>query len=307
MRLKPFVAVGILALAAVSVNCNRMPAETVTYDFVSLDTTYVSRNVAVPATLVTPQGEQDQLFPLVVMAHGHGGSREEGGGYRLVAEALAERGIASVRMDFPGCGDSTELFSENNLSNMVLDMQAAREFAVAQPGIDGARVGLLGYSMGARVAALLSEIDPSYRTMAMWAPAVYNGATREQKEFDRLGGPNMYDTLKQRAVEEGMAEYETRWGTTLLLGPRWFVDMEQSMPLQALSAFEGPLLVLYGDTDDVVPPEIPEAAIAAATSSSVVVGHKVAGASHALGFYTNRPEIAAEVVATTADFLDQNL
>lgn len=307
MRIKPLLAICTLTLAAALASCDNMSDESGSYDFTSLDTTYQSRNVAVPATLVIPRGKQDQVFPLVVMAHGHGGSREEGGGYRLTAEALAERGIASIRMDFPGCGDSTESFTENNLGNMLQDMQAAREFAVAQPGIDGSRVGLLGYSMGGRLVALLSAIDPSYRVMAMWAPAVHNGATRERQEFDTLDGSDTYESLKQRAVEDGMVEYETRWGTKLQLGPRWFTDMEQSMPLQAIAAFEQPLLVLYGEADEAVPREIPEAAIAAATSSSVVVGHPIATAAHALGFYTNRPEIAAEVVQTTADFLNQHL
>jgi dienelactone hydrolase len=307
MREKPLLTACILTLAAALASCNNMSDEIGSFEFVSQDTTYESRDVAVPATLVTPQGKPGEVFPLVVMAHGHGGSREEGGGYRLTAEALAERGIATIRMDFPGCGDSTESFAENNLSNMLQDMQAAREFAVAQPGIDAGRVGLLGYSMGGRVVALLSAIDPSYEAMAMWAPAVHNGATREQQEFDALGGPGGYEALKQQAVAEGSAEYETRWGTKLQLGPGWFVDMEQSTPLQDISTFEGPLLVLYGEADDVVPREIPEAAIAAATSSRAVVGHPVASAAHGLGFYTNRPEIAAEVVKTTADFLAQHL
>lgn len=104
-----------------------------------------------------------------------------------------------------------------------------------------------------------------------------------------------------------MAEYTTRWGTTLQLGYRYFIDLEQTKPLESIARFEGPLLVLYGDQDDVVPPEISEAAIAAAKNSSEVVRHVVVSANHALGFYTNRPEIAAEVVDKTVEFLRQRL
>jgi len=64
------------------------------------------------------------------MAHGHGGNRDEAGGFTRMAEALAQRGIASVRMDFPGCGDSQEPFTQNNLGNMVKDLLAARDFAI---------------------------------------------------------------------------------------------------------------------------------------------------------------------------------
>ena len=94
----------------------------------------------------------------------------------MVAEALAKEGIASIRMDFPGCGDSTEPFTNNNLTNMLADLQAGREYAVANAAIDPERIGLLGYSMGGRLVSLLSEIDPTYKAMTVWAPAVSNGA-----------------------------------------------------------------------------------------------------------------------------------
>ena len=139
--------------------------------FQSVDTTIQSRGVAVPVTFVVPVSDEPRKFPIVIMAHGHGGSREEAGGFRLVAESLAKRGVASIRIDFPGCGDSSESFTNNNLSNMLLDLQSARGFARSRTDVDNERAGLLGYSMGGRLVALLSEIDPSYKAMVTWAPA----------------------------------------------------------------------------------------------------------------------------------------
>ena len=273
-------------------------------EFRTTETTIQSRGVAVPVSYVTPVITGNERLPLVLMAHGHGGSRHEGGGYQLAAQAMAKHGIASIRVDFPGCGDSTESFTNNNLSNMLLDLQAAREYAASQPEIDSDRVGLLGYSMGGRLVALLAEMDSSYKVMAAWAPAITDGA---QSMLDPLGGPDAYNMLKERARTTGMAEYTTRWGTKLQLGYRWFTDLEETKPLESLATFEGPLLILYGDQDDVVPPLTAEAAIVAARSSSQVVRHVVIGADHGLGFYTNEPEIAAEVVDTTAIFLKERL
>lgn len=273
--------------------------------FVSIDTSYESRGVLVPATIVTPANSEDGSFPLVVMAHGHGGSRQEGGGYQLVAEAMAKRGIASIRMDFPGCGDSTESFAENNLTNMLLDLQAARSFAETEIQADADRVGLLGYSMGGRLVALLSEIDPSYRAMVAWAPAVSDGADREMETT--FGSIDAYREFKQRANDEGSVVYTTIWGTDLELGPEWFRDIETSKPQAALAKFTGPLLVIYGEADQVVTPDVATSAVSAAVNSSGAVELGIPDAQHGLGFYTNRPEIASLVVESTAEFLAENL
>jgi len=271
----------------------------------SVDISFESRGVMVPATIVTPANTDGKPMPLVVMAHGHGGSRQEGGGFEMTAAAMAKRGIASIRMDFPGCGDSSESFAENNLTNMLLDLQAGRKFVASEVEIDPDRVGLLGYSMGGRLVALLSEIDPSYQTMVTWAPAVSNGAEREM--LTTFGGPEDYELNKQRALTEGSSVYTTQWGTDLEVGPGWFRDIEASQPLTALAKFSGPLLVIYGDADDAVFPEISASAVAAATNSSEATELKIPGAGHGLGFYTNRPEVASLVVETTADFLAERL
>lgn len=274
-------------------------------EFSSVDTTFESRGVSVPATIVAPASKSGESVPLVVIAHGHGGSREEGGSFPRVAAELAALGIASIRMDFPGCGDSTESFTENNLSNMLIDLQSARAYAQAQGGIDASRVGLLGYSMGGRLVVLLSEIDTSYRVMVAWAPSVLDGADRER--VVTFGGPDEYEAHKRRAQQEGSSVYTTRWGTNLEVGPGWFTDIEGTSPQAALAKFSGPLLVIYGDADESVSPSISAAAASAAINSSEVVSVEIPTAKHGLGFYTNRPEIADQVVETTVDFLAKRL
>ena len=295
----------VVAASVLMVGCiDHEPGTSPDYAIETIDTTMLSRGVAVPVTLVRPVVGGGRRYPLVIMAHGHGGSRQEAGAFPAVADGLAKRGIATIRIDFPGCGDSSESFAENNLSNMLADLRAARDFAQATADVDESRIGLFGYSMGGRLAALLSEIDPRYTVMALWAPAVASGATREKAEF---GGQENYDMLKQTARDTGAVEYMTRWGTRLLLGYRWFEDMEQSRPLDALAKFSGPILVLYGDADDVVPPPIAKAALSAATRSGDVVEVVIPTAQHGLGFYTERPEIAARVVEVTVDFLGSRL
>lgn len=105
-----------------------------------------SRQTSIPITLVRPLGGSQPL-PLVILIHGHGGTRHEAGGFTQVAQMLAQQGIASVRMDFPGCGDSTESFAQNNLSNMLADITTTQRYAETQLDIDAMRIGVLGFSM----------------------------------------------------------------------------------------------------------------------------------------------------------------
>ena len=280
------------------------PEQAATFDFLSIDTTVSSRGVAVPVTYVQPAVAEGESFPLVVMLHGHGGTRNEAGGYTSVAESLAAHGIASIRMDFPGCGDSTESFANNNLGNMLKDVQAARDFALTHKQVDNGRLGLLGYSMGGRLALLHAAAAGDYKAVVAWTPAGQNGAA---SMLDFLGGQAAYDEFKARAATEGFAPFTTRWGQEQKLGLQFFTDMEESRPLDEAAKIRAPLLVLYGDLDDVVLPSVSEAVIAAATMSPEVVRHVVKGADHGLGLYNNEPALTEEAVQTTVDFLNQRL
>ncbi len=96
-----------------------------------------------------------QGWPSVVILHGFTGNR--GGDHRLLpllSRFLAARGVASLRFDFRGSGESHGDFSEMTVTREVQDTQAAFEYLRRQTGIDPERTMLLGFSMGGLVAAL---------------------------------------------------------------------------------------------------------------------------------------------------------
>jgi len=258
----------------------------------------------VPATFVRPVGADGGEVPLVVMAHGHGGSRNETGAFGRVAAALAEQGVASIRMDFPGCGDSSEPFTENNLTNMIADILASRDLAVAHPGIDPARVGLFGWSMGGRLVLMLADRNDEFRAIATWAPAANPGAG---SMIDFLGGPDAFAAAKATAARDGFFPFTTRWGQAQQLGERFFIDMEQSDPLSHVRQFRGSLHVLYGDRDDVVLPEVAELAVSNARNAVEVVRYVVRGADHGLGVFSNEPQFTDEAIRETVTFLSASL
>ena len=83
-------------------------------------------------------------LPLVVLCHGFTGSGD--GHFAPLAADLAAQGIATVRLDFPGCGNSTEPFTAYTLSNMTDDVESAITYMQQTYGTG--RTALVGHSMG---------------------------------------------------------------------------------------------------------------------------------------------------------------
>ena len=94
-------------------------------------------------------------LPLVVLCHGFTGSRSGDGHFALLAADLAAQGIATVRLDFPGCGNSTEPFTAYTLSNMTDDVESAITYMQQTYGTG--RTALVGHSMGGRLASLYPQ------------------------------------------------------------------------------------------------------------------------------------------------------
>ncbi len=288
---------GLLAACEATPRSSEAPAaQAATF---SEDLLVVSRGMSVPVTFAGPS-RQPTPAPLVIMAHGHGGTRHEAGGFTAVADALATRGIYSIRMDFPGCGDSTESFRNNNLSNMQADIAAARRYAQNRISADPARIALLGFSMGGRLALHRSAADQDYRAIALWAPSVAAGG---QMMTRFLGGPQGLAAKRAQAQAAGFVSFTTTWGQEQALGPQWFDDLEASEPLVAAAAFEGDLLVLYGSEDPVVVPAESRSAAAAARRARSVRTVVVPGADHGLGLFNDDAQSARMTVGQTVEFL----
>jgi dienelactone hydrolase len=278
--------------------CSAIPVEAGVDGILSETVTIRSRGVDVPATFVRPSGAAASPFPIVVLAHGHGGTRDEAGGFRRLAEALARRGIATIRPDFPGCGQSNEPFTRNNLSNMMADTRAALAHALRKPEIDATRTGIVGYSMGARVAMLV--LPDGYSAAALWAPVGLDGP---EAVFPLVGGQSGYLALRERAQSAGDTPFVTPWGQNQTLGRKWFDDLETYRPMNAIRSFTGALLVISGADDAIIEPDIPRAVAAAATSSDFAHVEILDSAGHGLGFYDEDPAVSEHVIEATADLL----
>lgn len=270
-------------------------AETVT------EVTVMNGARAVPATVVVPDGEGP--FPAVVMNHGHGGGRQEGGGFGKLASALAEAGIMSIRMDFPGTGDSKEPFTEGTLTNMISDSDASLVFMLANFPADPTKLGILGYSMGGRIALTIAQQPNSpYEAVGLLAPSANPGKglllffAGSEAQYERL--------YAEASTDKGYADYTTQYGQQQQLSKVWFDEMLASSPLDGIGAYTGAMLVVHGDKDTVITPEENQAVVAAYPAASIVT---VPEADHGYGFYSDQPEVTKLVQDSFATFFSENL
>lgn len=88
---------------------------------------------------------------------------------RLAAE-LARAGIASLRINFRGEGDKARTRIESTLALRLADAAAAAEWLRRRPGVEAARVGAWGFSLGATTAIVTAGAQPAwFRSLAVWS------------------------------------------------------------------------------------------------------------------------------------------
>lgn len=252
--------------------------------------------------------EPGTVFPLVVMAHGHGGELTEAGGFDAVAEGLVKAGIASVRIQFPGSGSSSESFTVNTISNMLDDLQTALDYALedsaAATQLDAEAIAILGYSMGGRLAMLATAENPIYQAVALWAPAATDGVS---SLYNLFGGADAFRAAWAEAELDGQHVFTTPWGGTQELSLAWFDELAASTPATAFAGFTGPVFVLYGDEDVVVDPAVARSAATAAVNSVEVTAVTIGGADHGFGFFDGFTKESEETVHETVNWLTEQL
>lgn len=137
----------------------------------------------IPGTLAVPANAAGEAQLAVLMLHGFASQRHEVGDmYGREARALAERGITSLRIDFAGTGDSEQPYTDNTFTGMVADATTAYDWLLEESGLS---VGVLGFSMGAKVGLGLIAERPDAAAFASWSGALDDGLEFEESEYDQ--------------------------------------------------------------------------------------------------------------------------
>jgi dienelactone hydrolase len=91
-----------------------------------------------------------------------------------LATRLAGEGIGALAIDLRGHGESQGNAQDHAV--MINDLRAARRFLAARSDVAPSRVGIIGASLGATLAAQASAEDPSMAAVALLSPSLdYRG------------------------------------------------------------------------------------------------------------------------------------
>jgi len=194
-------------------------------------------------------------FPCVIASHGLLSSKNSEK-YIALGERLSREGIAMLRFDFRGIGESEGSIENDTVSRRILDLGSAIDFVKSNPDL-GNRIGLLGSSLGGYISLIKASMDKEIRAVVIWATPFH---------LDDLG------TKKQ---EE---EYP-------LPGEAFFKDLPKHRLLPLLPKVSN-CLVIHGEGDELVPADQAWEIFHSLAASKEI--HIIEGADHRLTAPTHR-------------------
>lgn len=247
--------------------------------------TLPSSDARVPAVLLIPgSGPQDRDEHLC-------GHRP----FLVLADHLTRSGIAVLRLDDRGVGGSTGDKDQCTHDELLLDVRGALDFLAAHPTVDARRVGLVGHSEGAVLAAaaaaryehvaaavlMAGPACPGAQTIHEQAALIsrLSGATDEQVAHERRMNEAVFEVLGRPLVRDAartallpvIARYLADWpdqcieGVELETGAEAMADVVLAPAFRSFLACDPachlervgcPVFALFAQLDVQVPPGI---------------------------------------------------
>jgi len=183
--------------------------------------TFLSEGQKISGVLHLPDKKNP---PCVIASHGLLSSKESEK-YVALGDRLSQEGIAMLRFDFRGIGESEGRIEEDTVSRRIVDLGSAIEFIRSRRDLKN-RIGLLGSSLGGYVSLLRAPQvqDEKIRAIVVWATPLH------------------LDDLKSNKETEGHP----------LPGEAFFEDLPKHQLLPLLPKVSN-CLVIHGEKDELVP------------------------------------------------------
>ncbi|KUO18866.1 alpha/beta hydrolase [Streptomyces dysideae] len=253
-------------------------------------------------TLVTPEQPATHA---VLLVHGGGVTREEGGFFTRLATGLAEAGVASLRFDLRGHGQSEGRQEDLTLSSILNDIRVM--LAYVREATGAAEVTLLGASFGGGICAYYAAQRPDdVQRLVLFNPQLdYKKRTIDSRPFWEN------DYLQEEAAQQLASEGFLQFTPTLKHGRPIFNEVFWLRPHEALGDVKAPTLIVHGTGDTLVPFESSKLAVSQFRAPCQLVA--IEGAQHGFAVHDDpqyreaqSQEWQAFVIRTVADWVTRD-
>ena len=186
-----------------------------------------------------PQAEGQT--PAVLLLHGFASQKDEVGDmYKRLAAALGSQGIASLRIDFRGWGESAGQMVESSIQGQIEDAAAAYQYLTQLKFVDPARIGVVGFSLGGGIAIVSAAQHPEwYASMVVWSSV----GDFYADFLASLGQENF-----EKAEQDGQVTIDLGW-REVTLGAEFFKSLKLYELKQEISKYAGAFLAIAGTED----------------------------------------------------------
>lgn len=231
----------------------------------------------------------------VLILHGFASDSEgPADAQRRLAEALAAKGAASLRVNFSGEGDArrTEILSTPGMR--IADTETAFAWLKARPGVKAERIGVIGWSLGGGTAIATAARHPDwFRSLALWS------GVSGDLHAHLTGGE--WKAAAEQAKKEGVGSLEIAGWKTVTLR-REFFESFRGVDFDAeLAKYPGAFLSVRGTADYLPAAEAKWLSVVKGKPAEAVL---IGGGDHIFNvFEPGAPQFGQAVEVTVAWFL----
>ncbi|MDL5514877.1 alpha/beta fold hydrolase [Arenibacter sp. M-2] len=258
----------------------------------------VGANLTLAGTLTLPKGKGP--FPAVILISGSGpqNRNEELLGHKpflVISDHLTKQGIAVLRYDDRGFGESTGNFAEATTLDFSKDVESAISFLNSRKDIDNNKIGLIGHSEGGIIAPLVAARSKDVGFIVLLAGSGIRGDQllllqggliersmgKSEKEMEKSNSTRkreleivmnsedpqslrkdlqMYldvalDKNSNEVVPEGMTTEQFITAQVSQISTPWMMYFVKHDPALVLEKVSCPVLAVNGEKDLQVPPK----------------------------------------------------
>ena len=184
------------------------------YPYYSEDVTFqnTKTNISLSGTLTFPK--KDGLFPAVILISGSGPQNrdEEVFGHKpflVISDYLTKNGIAVLRYDERGVGQSTGNFKTATSADFATDVESAIAYLQTRKEINKKKIGLVGHSEGGLIATMVASTSKDVSFIVLLAGTGIQGdklLLLQQKLIAKANGVSETDIKKSIKTNEKLFE-----------------------------------------------------------------------------------------------------